>query len=61
MAEDERYPDASLPLPPGVGESFCRYGGSERSIEQMPDDSALQGLSGVHRAPADPLRPERAE
>jgi len=56
MAEDEQYPDASLPLPPGVEESLCRCGGIDGLIERLPPDPELNRLATVHRALADPLR-----
>ncbi|MDV2481065.1 winged helix-turn-helix transcriptional regulator [Methanoculleus sp. Wushi-C6] len=56
MAEDEKYQDASLPLPPGVEESLCRCGGIAGLVEQLPDDATLEQESGIHRALADPLR-----
>ncbi|MDN7024034.1 winged helix-turn-helix transcriptional regulator [Methanoculleus sp. FWC-SCC1] len=56
MTKDERYQDASLPLPPGVEESLCRCGGIAGLVEQLPDDTIFEQDCGLYRVLADPLR-----
>ena len=56
MAEDKKYQDASLPLPPDVEESLCRYGGIAGLTGQLPGDDLLKRESALFRALADPLR-----
>ena len=56
MAEDKKYQDASLPLPPDVEESLCRCGGIAGLTGQLPRDDLLKRESALFRALADPLR-----
>ena len=56
MAEDKKYQDASLPLPPDVEESLCRCGGIAGLTGQLPGDDLLKRESALFRALADPLR-----
>ena len=56
MAEDKKYQDASLPLPPDVEESLCRCGGITGLMGQLPGDDLLKRESALFRALADPLR-----
>ncbi|WP_349238264.1 ArsR/SmtB family transcription factor [Methanoculleus sp. 7T] len=56
MTEDEKYQDASLPLPPDIEESLYRCGGIAGLVEQLPGDPALKRQSTLYRALADPLR-----